>query len=75
MPLGRTCIYWVDDKPQSVRSLSMALGIQPVPDHIVAFFSEAVEKEFLEKELQAFNGKEDTAAALHRSEGFDVKGD
>jgi hypothetical protein len=45
-------IYWVDDKPQSVNSLAMALGIRPVPDHIVAFFPQQLEKELAEKELQ-----------------------
>jgi hypothetical protein len=45
-------IYWVDDKPQSVHSLAMALGIRPVPDHIVAFFPQQLEKELAEKELQ-----------------------
>jgi hypothetical protein len=45
-------IFWVDDKPQSVRSLAMALGIRPVPDHIVAFFPQQLEKELAEKELQ-----------------------
>src|SRR6266852_5914958 len=41
-------IYWVDDKPQSVASLAMALGIHPVPDHIVAFFPESLEKDLLD---------------------------
>jgi hypothetical protein len=49
-------IYWVDDKPQSVHSLAMALGIRPEPDHIVAFFPESLEKELLEKEMKAFRG-------------------
>ncbi|HLJ93887.1 MAG TPA: hypothetical protein VKU02_11930 [Gemmataceae bacterium] len=55
-------IYWVDDKPQSVHSLAQALGIRPVPDHVVAFFPPELEKELLEKELKAFRGKEDDIA-------------
>jgi hypothetical protein len=55
-------IYWVDDKPQSVHSLAMALGIRPVPDHIVAFFPQELEKELAEKELKSFRGKEEDIA-------------
>ncbi len=52
-------IYWVDDKPQSVNSLAVALGIRSTPDHIVAFFPVDLEKELLEKEMKYFKGKED----------------
>ncbi len=55
-------IYWVDDKPQSVQSLAMALGIRPVPEHIVAFFPPELEKDLSDKELKAFRGKEDDIA-------------
>jgi hypothetical protein len=55
-------IYWVDDKPESVHSLAMALGIHPVPHHIVAFFPQDLEKELLDKELKAFRGKEEDIA-------------
>jgi hypothetical protein len=55
-------IYWVDDKPQSVYSLAMALGIRPVPEHIVAFFPPELEKELADKEQKAFGGKEEDIA-------------
>jgi hypothetical protein len=45
-------IYWIDDKPESVASLSRALGLNPVPSFIVAFFPEELEQELLEKELK-----------------------
>jgi hypothetical protein len=45
-------IYWIDDKPESVMSLSRALGLTPVPDHIVAFFPQELEQELLKKELR-----------------------
>jgi hypothetical protein len=52
-------IWWVDDRPESVHSLARALGIQPMPHHIIAFFPQSLEKELLEKELKAFHGKEE----------------
>jgi hypothetical protein len=42
-------IFWIDDKPQSVRSLSTALGIKP-PPRIVAFFPEELEQKLLKLE-------------------------
>lgn len=56
---GLNRIYWVDDKPQSVQSLAMALGIRPVPDHVVAFFPQELEKELAEKELRYRNRREE----------------
>src|SRR5262249_48503762 len=53
-----TRIYWEDNKRESITPLSMALGIRPVPDHIVAFFPEKLEKELLQIELQYKNKKE-----------------
>ncbi len=44
-------IYWVDDRPQSVRSLAQALGMSFQPSHVAAFFPERLEKELLDKEL------------------------
>jgi hypothetical protein len=55
-------IYWVDDKPQSVHSLATALGIRPIPEHIVAFFPQQLEQELAEKERKAFHGNEDDIA-------------
>lgn len=51
-------IFWVDDRPDSVAQLAMALGIQPRPQIIVAFFPEEFEAELLKKEL-AFRGKKE----------------
>jgi len=45
-------IYWIDDKPESVASLARALGLNPVPSFIVAFFPVELEKELLDKELK-----------------------
>jgi hypothetical protein len=52
-------IYWVDNKPQSVYSLAMALGIRPVPEHFVAFFPPELEKELAEKEQKYSSSKEE----------------
>jgi hypothetical protein len=48
-------IYWIDDRPESVKSLAVALGI-PTPKKFVAFFPENLEKELLRKEL-AYAGR------------------
>jgi hypothetical protein len=52
-------IYWIDDKPSSVQSLSTALGLQPVPPHVVAFFPEELEQNLLRIELKFRNRKEE----------------
>jgi hypothetical protein len=63
-------IYWIDDKPQSVQSLSKALGLFPPPEQIIAFFPEELEKKLFEKEMQAFRGKneDDIEATFFRVE-------
>jgi len=53
-----TRIFWVDDTPQSVQSLSSALRLPATPPHIVAFFPETLEEELLRKE-KAYRGKEE----------------
>src|SRR5262249_54122357 len=45
-------IFWVDDKRDSVIALCRALAISPVPEHVVAFFPERLEKRLLEIELK-----------------------
>jgi hypothetical protein len=45
-------IYWIDDRPDSVMSLSRALQLSPVPERIVAFFPQELEQELLKKELR-----------------------
>ncbi len=52
-------IFWIDDKPESVRSLARALQLGRVPDHIVAFFPDALEEELLRKELAFRNRREE----------------
>jgi hypothetical protein len=52
-------IFWVDDKPQSVASLSQALGLFPPPPHIVAFFPESLEAKLLQKEHEYRGRSED----------------
>jgi hypothetical protein len=52
-------IYWIDDKPESVASLSRALGIAQ-PAQIVALFPEKLEKELLQKELGFAGRSEDS---------------
>lgn len=53
-------IFWVDDKPQSVASLSRALGVQPPPPHFVAFFPSSLEEKLLRLELNYANKPEDS---------------
>ena len=43
-------IYWIDDRPESVKSLARALGIEP-PSQFIAFFPIGLEQELLNKEL------------------------
>lgn len=52
-------IYWVDEKRESITPLCMALGVKPVPDHVVAFFPEELERKLLKLELQYKELKED----------------
>src|SRR5262249_31459970 len=52
-------IYWVDEKRESITPLCMALGIRPVPDHVVAFSPEELEKKLLKVELQYRARRED----------------
>jgi hypothetical protein len=51
-------IFWIDDKPDSVHSLAMALRLPYRPPHIVAFFPEKLEADLLKKEL-AYRGKQE----------------
>jgi hypothetical protein len=52
-------IYWIDDKPDSVRSLAAALGLNPIPGNFVAFFPLELEKKLLRLELSFRNRRED----------------
>ncbi len=52
-------IFWIDDKPQSVRALAEALQLERVPVCIVAFFPDQLEDELLRKELAFRNRREE----------------
>jgi hypothetical protein len=45
-------VYWEDNKIDSIRPLCRALGIEPEPTHVVAFFPESLELKLLRIELQ-----------------------
>jgi hypothetical protein len=51
-------IFWIDDKRESVEPLARAMGLDFVPDQIVALFTYEFEKELLAKELAFRNRKE-----------------
>jgi hypothetical protein len=48
-------IFWIDNRPDSVGPLAQALGLTPVPDHVVAFFPQKLEDDLVRKE-RAFRG-------------------
>jgi hypothetical protein len=51
-------IFWVDNKPESVRSLAVALQLDRVPPWFAAFFPEDFERDLLRKELAFKNRRE-----------------
>jgi hypothetical protein len=65
-------IYWIDDKPASVRSLSAALDMPP-PAHFIVFFPREFEEKLLKLELGYRNKQEneinETRFEVRRSEG------
>jgi hypothetical protein len=70
-------IYWIDDTPESVGSLSRALGLPNSPSYIVAFFPEELEQELLEKELKygklPEDGIEETRFIVRRKRNGDYE--
>jgi hypothetical protein len=52
-------LHWFDSKPDSVRSLAMALGLETMPEYIVAFFPPSLEEHLRDLEQRAFSGDED----------------
>jgi hypothetical protein len=52
-------IYWTDEKRESITPLCMTLGIRPIPDHIVAFFPESLERKLLKLEMDYKGLRED----------------
>ncbi len=52
-------IFWVDDRPESVRSLMGALNYHQVPTHFVAFMPLELEQELFELEKKFAGRSED----------------
>jgi WD40 repeat protein len=52
------CIFWTDDKRDSVEQLARALRLNFVPDSFMALFPQEFENELLRKELAFRNRKE-----------------
>ena len=70
-------IFWIDDKRESVEQLARALGLDFIPDRIVALFPHEFEKELLGKELAFRNKKESEILetrfqVLIRGRGYEV---
>jgi hypothetical protein len=55
--IGR--IHWTDAKRESIAPLCRALGIRPIPDHVLAFFPAELERKLLRLELQYEGRRED----------------
>jgi hypothetical protein len=71
-------IFWVDDVGYSVRSLALALGIEPVPPHLVAFFPQKLELHLLDLELKFRGLQEDDIQetrfrVIRRGAGYEVQ--
>jgi len=62
-------IYWIDDKPWSVNSVTTALGLGRVPSHFVVFFPVDFEERLLHLEL-SYRGKQEHEIVETR---FDVR--
>jgi len=52
-------IYWIDDKPNSVRAVMDTLGLPMTPNHFVAFMPQELEQRLAEMELKFANRKEE----------------
>ncbi len=50
------CIFWVDERPESVRAMMGALHLQIAPPHFVAFMPQQLEKKLYEMEKAASGG-------------------
>jgi WD40 repeat protein len=66
-------IFWVDDKPRSVSSLALALGVRPAPSYFAMFFPAQLEQDLLKLEL-GYRGKtedeiDSTRFVVKRSSG------
>jgi hypothetical protein len=52
-------IFWIDDRPDSVKALSQVLGLKYTPARVVTFFPESLEKQLLQLELDYKGAKEE----------------
>jgi hypothetical protein len=52
-------IFWIDDKPMSVRNLILALGLNRMPSHFVAFMPPELEDKLFKLELDYRGLKEE----------------
>jgi hypothetical protein len=52
-------IWWIDDRPESVRSLAEGLNLKQVPPHFVAFFPKELENKLVELEFRHRGLKEE----------------
>ena len=52
-------LHWYDTKPESVRSLAMALSLEHMPEYIIAFFPPSLENHLRKLEEEAYSGPED----------------
>jgi hypothetical protein len=50
-------IYWFDDRPESVRSIMIALGLDLRPSRFVAYFPQELEDKLFELEKAAAKGR------------------
>ncbi len=57
--------YWIDDKPESIESLSRAMGLEPPDGSIIAFFPDELEARLLRLELSYRGLKEDEIKETH----------
>src|SRR5205823_14777351 len=56
-------MYWIDNAAPSVGELAKALGLKPVPHHVIAFFPDELESKLLRLELSFRNRKEEDIQA------------
>ena len=52
-------IFWIDDKPESVKGLAAAMGLKSTPPWIAAFFPEKFENDLRKMEQDRYKGAED----------------
>jgi hypothetical protein len=56
---GMNRIFWRDEKPRAMESLANAMGLDRIPDEIIAFFPVELESKLAKLEHGAYPGPED----------------